>query len=107
MRKESSTNYLNQQELESFCDAAFTLSLISGRWKLTIITALADGERQFSSLKECIPAITERVLALQLKGLEQAGLIEKTAGYRLSTRGKSLLPLIDHLAVWGKLNKES
>lgn len=105
MRKTSSTNYLNKEELESFCDAAFTMSLISGRWKLTIITKLANGEKQFSTLKELIPPITERVLALQLKSLEKDGLVRKTTVYELTTLGQSLIPVINVMANWGEINK--
>lgn len=113
MRKVSSTNYLNQQKIESLCDAAFTLSVISGRWKLTILVKLVSGEKKFSMLKELIPDITERILALQLKSLEQSGLIlktihneagKKTSLFSLTTKGLSLLPVIENLASWGAVN---
>lgn len=113
MKKISSTNFENQQTLHEFCDAAFTLSLISGRWKLTILTNLEKGENRFSTLKAAIPFITERVLALQLKELEKAELIIKIQPdpanrppfYEMSAKGKSLIPLILSLADWGKQNK--
>lgn len=116
MRKVSSTNYLNQQKIQSLCDAAFTLSLISGRWKLTILVKLVSGEKKFSALKELIPDITERILALQLKGLEQSGLVLKTLNkdkgkkvglFSLTTQGLSLLPVIENLASWGAVNNYS
>lgn len=114
MKKLSSTNFENQQILHEFCDAAYTLSLISGRWKLTILTNLQKGINRFSTLKAAIPSITERVLALQLKELEKASLIikkelsepERLLIYTLSSSGLNLIPLIESLGEWGKANKQ-
>lgn len=106
MKKLSSTNYGNQQSLHERCDAAYTLSLIGGRWKLTLLTQLGAGVDRFSLLRVAIPAITERVLALQLRELGAAGLIvKKTGHYELTGMGRSVIPLIDHLACWGKHHK--
>ncbi|MBC8984388.1 helix-turn-helix transcriptional regulator [Pedobacter sp. N36a] len=113
MRKNSSTNYENEQVLHDFCDAAYTLSVLSGRWKLTILVKLMEQDLRFGEIKQMIPKITERVLALQLKNLEQDQLIlkiqhksdPKAPVYRLSLKGKSLKPLINSLAKWGEKYK--
>lgn len=113
MRKTSSTNYSNAQELHDYCEAAYTLSLISGRWKLTILVELTKGNNRFSLLKQVIPAITERVLALQLGQLEKDGLIIKSAIqekntpkntyiYTLTVKGIELQTVINSLETWGK-----
>lgn len=115
MRKTTSTNYENEQVLHEFCDAAFTLSLLSGRWKLSILVKLMAQDLRFGALKLMIPEITERVLALQLKKLEQDGLIAKIQTtpknnlpiYRLSVKGKSLEPVINSLAKWGEKHIDS
>lgn len=115
MKKLSSTNFENQQTLHEFCDAAYTLSLISGRWKLTILTNLQKGINRFSTLKAAIPSITERVLALQLKALEKADLIiknelnepERLVLYTLSPSGTKLIPVIASLGDWGKEHKQA
>ena len=109
MRKTSSTNYENEQTLHEFCSAAFTLSVISGRWKLTILVKLTERNLRYGELKHAIPGITERVLALQLKALEEDQLLLKisddTSGsspiYSLSPLGRSLEPVINSLSVWG------
>lgn len=113
MRKSSSTNYENEQVLHDFCDAAFTLSVLSGRWKLTILVKLMEQDLRFGEIKLMIPEITERVLALQLKNMEQDQLIlkiqhtsdQKSPIYRLSLKGKSLEPVINSLAKWGEKYK--
>ncbi|RQO69983.1 transcriptional regulator [Pedobacter sp. KBW06] len=109
MRKTTSTNYENEQTLHEFCSAAFTLSVISGRWKLTILVKLMERELRYGELKHAIPGITERVLALQLKALEEDQLLLKisddTSGhlpmYSLSPLGRSLEPVIRSLSAWG------
>lgn len=112
MRKTSSTNYLNEQAIHTFCNAAYTLSMISGRWKLTILVKIGAGVQRFSELKLSIPAITDRILALQLKDLEKKGLIisgedqKKTRFplYELTPLGLSMGTVITTLANWGEEN---
>ncbi|REA59660.1 transcriptional regulator [Dyadobacter luteus] len=114
MRKPSSTNSENEQALHNYCDAAYTLSLISGRWKLSILTSIQNGAHRFSLLKSAVPLVTERILAMQLLDLEKSELIVKfknpdhgrSATYRLSGKGLSLMPLIERLAIWGIENKK-
>lgn len=113
MRKTTSTNYENEQVLQGFCDAAFTLSILSGRWKLSILVKLMDQDLRFGSLKLMIPEITERVLALQLKKLQEDQLIRKSQTtakntlpiYQLTAKGKSLEPVIRSLEKWGEKHK--
>lgn len=112
MKKTTSTNYINAQTLHGLCDAAYTLSILSGRWKLTILVKLGEGNKRFSELKVQLPVITERVLALQLKELEKSGLIlkkesavkSKLYSYELSPTGRSLDQVIQSLSDWGKVN---
>ncbi|SHG63132.1 winged helix-turn-helix transcriptional regulator [Pedobacter caeni] len=111
MRKTTSTNFENEQQLHEWCTAAFTLSVISGRWKLTILVKLLDQDLKFGELKQAIPGITERVLALQLKNLERDQLILKVADepnghlYRLSPTGRSLEGVINSLSGWGAVHQ--
>jgi len=112
MRKTTSTNYINAQKLHGLCDAAYTLSQLSGRWKLTLLVKLGEGSKRFSELKAELPVITERVLALQLRELEKSGLILKQESalknklyhYELSPLGKSMDQIIQSLSAWGKIN---
>lgn len=111
MRKTTSTNYEKQQQLEEYCDAAYALHCISGRWKLSLLVQLQQSDLRFSELRQALPLITERILSLQLKELETAGLISKQTGttagktgaivYTLSPGGKALAPVIKALANWG------
>ncbi|MEN7551680.1 helix-turn-helix domain-containing protein [Rapidithrix thailandica] len=109
MRKTTSTNYENQVKLEEYCSASKTLSMISGRWKLSLLFALFDQELSYSEFKNTLPGISDRMLSNQLKQLEEDGLLLKHVSkpgvyYTLSDQGKSLKPILLQLSGWGKQN---
>lgn len=54
-----------------------TLDVISGKWKLQIIISLEAGNRRFNEIQRSIPKLTPKVLAKELKELEQNGLIRR------------------------------
>ena len=86
-----------------------TLQLIGGRWKGIILYHLTFGTRRFGELAARIP-ISRKVLAEQLKELEKDGLILRQqfneipprVEYSLSDLGKSLSPVFDEMADWGR-----
>jgi DNA-binding HxlR family transcriptional regulator len=106
MRKESSTNFENQQTLTDFCNASKTLMLLSGRWKLSLLFCLLEHDsRTFSDFKQLLPSISDRMLALHLKQLTNDFLIvkekkEDSILYSLSEKGKSLKDILSDLAEW-------
>ncbi|OXA93778.1 winged helix-turn-helix transcriptional regulator [Flavobacterium hercynium] len=106
MRKESSTNFENQQTLTDFCNASKTLQLISGRWKLSLLFSLLEHDRRsFSNFKQLLPAISDRMLALHLKQMTDDLLITKEkiedgVFYTLTEKGKSLKKILSNLAEW-------
>ena len=93
----------------SGCSVEATLELISGKWKGVIITHLLDGPRRFNELNRKIADITQRMLAKQLKEMEEAGLLARTVlptkppmvEYSLTELGASLRPIINSLKSWG------
>jgi DNA-binding HxlR family transcriptional regulator len=109
MRKQSSTNLENEMLINGNCDMAFTLDLIGGRWKPSILWRLAYGAMRYSDLRRSMPAVSERILILQLRELESAGLISRKVypevpprvEYQLTEMGKSLEPVLNVLTTWG------
>ncbi|MEM8893913.1 MAG: winged helix-turn-helix transcriptional regulator, partial [Bacteroidota bacterium] len=84
--------------------------LLSGRWKVIIMTALyVGGTMRFNELKKNIPRITGRSLSMDLKFLEQHDIISRTirdtapitVEYQLTEYGKSLDPVFQALTAWG------
>jgi DNA-binding HxlR family transcriptional regulator len=113
MRKQSSTNLENELLINGNCDMAYTLDLIGGRWKPSILWRLAYGAMRYSDLRRSLPAVSERILILQLREMESDGLISRKVfpevpprvEYELTGLGKSLEPVINILTEWGAENR--
>lgn len=95
---------------EEGCSVESTLQLISGRWKSVLLYHLIfEGEHRYNELQKKIPGITRRMLSLQLKDLENDGLIERhvlqekplMVSYGITGYGYSLKPVIQMLHQWG------
>jgi DNA-binding HxlR family transcriptional regulator len=87
------------------------LRLIDGRWKLLILFHLFGGQiLRFSDLERAIPAVSQKMLAQQLRQLEADGIVERTVHhqvppkveYRLTALGQSLCPALDALLKWAE-----
>ena len=100
----------------SFEDTGFhyTLSLISGKYKMVILYCLMEyGVVRYNALKRYIGSISHKTLSAALKELERDGLILRKeypqippkVEYRLSDKGRSLMPVLDGLGVWGEENR--
>ncbi len=94
-----------------FC---YTLSLINGKYKMTILYVLMEfGTVRFNEMKRYIGDVSYKMLASSLKELERAELVIRTeypqvppkVEYSLSERGKSLIPILDALCEWGDQNR--
>lgn len=113
-RKPASTNSHNREVLGEFCGITYALNLVGGRWKLLLLHKLAPQPLRFSELKKHLPQITDRMLTLQLRELEQAGLLVRTVfaevpprvEYALTTRGRALAPAWQHLEAWGNAQRQ-
>lgn len=88
----------------------YTMSLIDGKWKMHILFWLWKMERlRYSELKKAMAGITHKMLSTRLKELEQDRLIIRheypqvppKVEYRLSERGKSLMPVLHAICKWG------
>jgi DNA-binding HxlR family transcriptional regulator len=86
-----------------------TLKVIGGKWKPVILYHLTFGTRRFGEIAVRIPDISRKVLAEQLKELENDKLIERKqyreipprVEYSLTKLGVSLTPLFREMAIWG------
>jgi DNA-binding HxlR family transcriptional regulator len=93
------------------CPLDNALRIISGKWKVPIICALAkDGATRYNDLKRKMRGITNTMLAKALHELEESGLVNRKqymempvrVEYSLTDRCGNLLPLLGKLAQWGK-----
>lgn len=91
-----------------------TLSLISGKYKMTILYLLLEHHKiRHNELKRQIGPISHKSLSLMLKELEKDGLINRVefpqippkVEYSLSDRGLSLMPVLNSMCEWGEQQK--
>ena len=113
--KETSTNFSNKKALAEECPEVYASNMIGGQWSLAICCYLINGKLRFGELKKKLENITERMLTLQLRRLEQEKIITRTVyaevpprvEYELTDIGYKLKPIIEELEKWGKLHKEN
>lgn len=90
------------------------LDVINGKWKLPIIISISTGNQRFTDIQESIPGITPKVLAKELKELEQHQLIKRTVIedypvkilYSTEPYAETLGPIIYALQEWGENHRE-
>lgn len=113
--KETSVNYENKQLLGSECAQIYATQLIAGQWTLAICCHLAKGKLRFGELKKRIPSITERMLSLQLRKMEENNLLTRTVyaevpprvEYKLTKSAIELIPILQQLEDWGQAHKKN
>ncbi len=93
---------------------SYTLSLINGKYKMTILYALMEfGVVRFNEMKRYIGSISYKTLASALKELEADQLVHRKeypqippkVEYSLTKRGRSLIPILDSMCEWGSNNR--
>ena len=115
MRKASSTNFSNEAELAAICPMHNVMKVLGGRWKIALLYFIHQGHNRFSLLQKKVPFITTKMLSQQLKELEQDELVLRKiyaempprVEYSLTTKGQSLLPVLEDLYAWGELHTKS
>ena len=95
------------------CPIEMTLTLISNRWKVLILWDLLDGVKRFGELKRLLGntrgGISQKVMTTNLRQMEEAGLLTRTAyaevpprvEYALTETGRSLRPVLEAMLEWG------
>ncbi len=97
------------------CAMDVTMNFIGGKWKTVVLWYLRNKTYRFGELKKQIPDITEKMLSIQLKSLETDGLVKREVfaevplrvEYSLTKFGKTLIPVLESIAQWGRSVGES
>lgn len=92
------------------CAMDVTMNYIGGKWKTVVLWYLRDQKLRFGELKKRIPDITEKMLSIQLKGLEEDGIVKREVfpevplrvEYSLTEFGETLKPMLEEIAKWGR-----
>lgn len=92
-----------------------TLQCIQGKWKTVILYELYENKIvRFNALQTTIGDISSKTLTVQLRELERDGLIIRTVhptipphvDYELSSKGQTLIPILDAICDWGLENTD-
>jgi DNA-binding HxlR family transcriptional regulator len=102
-----------RREQRSNCPVEAALAVIGGRWKGVVLSHLLKDKQRFGQLRRLLPNCTQRMLTLQLRELEQDGLVKRTVfaevpprvEYELTAFGRSLEPILVGLHAWGERYK--
>lgn len=101
------------QAHRSGCPINLTMELFGDRWSLLILRDVIFGNRRhFRELMRSEEGISSNILADRLKMLVEEGLLTKAddpshkqkALYSLTEKSITLLPVMAHLAAWGRRN---
>ncbi|MGC6387009.1 winged helix-turn-helix transcriptional regulator [Ewingella sp. S1.OA.A_B6] len=97
----------------SGCSVECAMNLLGGRWKLLIVSYLLEKPKRFNALRRDIPGISQRMLTLDLRDLESAGLVNRTVYaevpvkvvYRLTEDGfrlEKVVSVVKEFGLWLK-----
>lgn len=93
------------------CCTSVTMGIIGGKWKTVILFYLIEGPLRYNQLRKKMLRVTERTLSLQLRQLEEDGVLMRKVytskpplrvEYTLTDFGKTLIPLLQSIADWGE-----
>lgn len=92
------------------CSVEATVAVVGGKWKAVILFHLIEGQIiRFGEFRRLLPKVTQQMLTAQLRELEYDGIIHRKVysqvppkvEYSLTKFGKTLVPIIRSMAVWG------
>lgn len=89
----------------SGCSVEKAMTVLGGRWRMLIISFLIERPMRFNELRRAIPNISQRMLTLELRFLEEEGFINREVfaevpvkvEYSLTEDGKKLNGLVEVL----------
>jgi DNA-binding HxlR family transcriptional regulator len=67
------------KDVVSHCPIEEAMRLLSGCWPTLLVYYLKEGTKRFSDLRRDNPTISHRMLTLELRKLEEAGVVRRTA----------------------------
>ena len=95
--------------MDETCPVRRPAEIVCGKWTLLLIRDLSEGRSRFCELERSLQGISPRTLSLRLRALEEEGLVARETypevpprvEYRLTEKGRALLPIIDGMRAYG------
>jgi len=100
---------------DGVCPIRDILCRLGDKWSLlTLITLNANGTMRFSAIQKSIGDISQRMLSVTLRSLEEDGLVNRKiypevpprVEYTLTRSGESLMPHLNSLVGWALKNSQ-
>lgn len=107
---------MKNKSKQEMCPIRDIIARLSDKWSLLIIVTLSQsGKMRFSELQRAIDDVSQRMLTVTLRDLEEDGLVTRKVypevpprvEYALTDLGNSLLQPLDSLVSWASENKSS
>ena len=102
------------KKLYTKCPVEYTVSIISDKCKVLIIRDLLEKEKRYSELMKSVVGISDKVLAKNLRELEQDGIINRKVyavvppkvEYSLTEKGQELKQILKEMEKFGLKYRE-
>ncbi|MGC1071567.1 winged helix-turn-helix transcriptional regulator [Pantoea agglomerans] len=112
MSEKMSEKFIRGELLNVNCPSRDVLKRVTSRWSVLILLALQDQTLRFSVLRRTVGGVSERMLAQNLRYLEEDGFVQRIAydvvpphvEYRLTPLGREVGEQVVGLADWLELN---
>lgn len=104
-----------KNELYPDCPIRNVLARVGDKWSLLVLYTLEQSQvMRFSALRKNIPDISQKMLTVTLRTLEEDGFVSRKmypeipprVEYSLTERARSFLPYINGLISWAKENMD-
>ena len=94
------------------CGLEATLAVIGGKWKSLILWNLALQPCRFGELRRLVVGVSEKMLIQELKEMMADRIVTRKdfhevpprVEYAISEHGRTVLPLIEAVRVWGRVH---
>jgi len=94
----------------SDCPLTAAMAALGGKWKMLIIYWLAESPKHFAAIRKVMSGISQKVLTQQLRELADDGIVRRQptgaapapVEYSLTDYGRSLVPLIESVRLFGR-----
>jgi len=106
--------YTKKIEEDLDCGIRVAMKIFGGKWKLCILDAINNGITRPVEIHKNIPNSTLRVIEIQLAELLFFGVVDKCSEdvypkkseYEITPLGRSILPILSQIDVWGTAHSE-
>ena len=91
------------------CPVRDVICKINSKWSMLIMATLnANGKMRFGEIQKTIGDVSQRMLTVTLRSLEDEGMIKRDVyaevpprvEYCLTPKGESFIPVLEHLVSW-------